>query len=102
MITLFTGRRMIDHEPPGGPPECPERLQAILDHLDRTGLAQACRTGSIREVTREELLRVHDPRYVEAVAAFGPETEGWIEGDTWYGKGTGLAARLAAGAAVEA
>jgi acetoin utilization deacetylase AcuC-like enzyme len=101
MITLFTDRRMIDHDPPGGHPECPERLRAVLDHLDRTGLGRLCRAGNIREVTREELLRVHEPQYVDAVSALKPDTEGWIEGDTWYGKGTRLAARLAAGAAVE-
>ena len=36
-VTLFTDRRMLDHRVPARHPERPERLQAILRHLERTG-----------------------------------------------------------------
>ena len=36
-VTLFTDRRMLDHQVPARHPERPERLQAILRHLERTG-----------------------------------------------------------------
>ena len=36
-VSLFTDRRMIDHHVPARHPERPERLQAILRHLERTG-----------------------------------------------------------------
>ena len=45
MVTLFTDRRMLDHTPPPRHPERPERLQAILRQLERTGLARALPGG---------------------------------------------------------
>ncbi|MCA1686212.1 MAG: histone deacetylase [Planctomycetia bacterium] len=102
MVTLFTDERMLDHHPPSRHPERPERLQAILRHLDRTGLRDRCRTGIVREATREELLRVHAPEYLDRVARFELKGGGPIEPDTWVFPGTGRAAGLAAGAAVEA
>ena len=37
MLTLFYSPKMIDHHQGGGHPERPERLEAILEALDRTG-----------------------------------------------------------------
>jgi acetoin utilization deacetylase AcuC-like enzyme len=102
MVTLFTDPRMIDHVPPARHPERPERLQAILRHLDRTGLSQTCAKGRAREATREELGRVHSLRHVNAVAAFEVNGGGLIEADTWVSTGSNRAALLAAGTAVEA
>ena len=36
VVSLFTDRRMLDHQVPARHPERPERLQAILRHLERT------------------------------------------------------------------
>ena len=36
-VTLFTDRRMLDHRVPARHPERPERLQAVLRQLERTG-----------------------------------------------------------------
>ena len=72
MVTLFTDPRMLDHIPPRGHPERPERLQAILRHLERTGLAAACPAGrSARRPTRRSL-RVHTPEHLAARRAVRP------------------------------
>jgi acetoin utilization deacetylase AcuC-like enzyme len=102
MVTLFTDERMLDHHPPSQHPEKPERLAAILRHLDRTGLRAACAAGNIRESTRAELGRVHTPAYLDQVARFELRGGGPIDADTWVYPGTNEAAKLAAGAAVEA
>jgi acetoin utilization deacetylase AcuC-like enzyme len=102
MVLLFTDRRMLAHEPPPRHPEQPMRLAAILRQLDRTGLAGACGAGTVREATDPELLRVHTEGYLREVAEFEAFGGGLIESDTWDGPGSNLAARLAAGAAVEA
>lgn len=102
MVTLFTDTRMLDHHPPSRHPERPERLQAIFKHLERTGLLDACPAGTMREATREELLRVHSPSYLDKVPRFELKGGGPIEPDTWVYPGSNLAALLAAGAAVEA
>jgi acetoin utilization deacetylase AcuC-like enzyme len=102
MVTLFTDRRMLDHVPPPRHPERPERLQAILRHLERTGLDRSCPFGPIREATRDELTRVHSGRHVDYVAAYAGHGGGLIEADTWVSKDSNTAALLAAGAVVEA
>ena len=102
MVTLYTDERMLDHHPPTRHPERPERLEAILRHLDRTGLRAKCKVGRVREATRAELIRVHSPRYLDAIATFEIKGGGLYEADTWIYPGSNLAALLGAGAVVEA
>jgi acetoin utilization deacetylase AcuC-like enzyme len=102
MVTLFTDPRMLDHHPPSRHPERPERLQAILRHLERTGIGSRCGQGRVREATREELLHVHIASYLDQIPRFEMKGGGPIEPDTWVYPGSNLAALLAAGAAVEA
>lgn len=102
MVTLYTDPRMLAHCPPHGHPERPERLKAILRQLDRTGLRKACTEGKVREATRDELLRVHSAGYLNSIADFEAGGGGPVEEDTWLSAGSNLAARLAAGAAIEA
>jgi len=102
MVRLFTDLRMLEHAPPAGHPERPERLSAIVRHLTRTGWLGQCPSGTVREASREELLRVHTPGYLDRLAEFERTGGGAIEQDTWLSAGSNQAARLAAGAAVEA
>ena len=75
MVALFSDSRMLDHRPRAGHPERPERLQAVLRHLERTGLAARCSGREVRPATDEELLRVHTAgpprRMVEGFEASG-------------------------------
>ena len=102
MVTMFSDERMLDHHPPSRHPERPERLQAILRHLDRTGLMARLTPGKAREATRIELLRVHTINYVDQVATYEIKGGGLFEADTWIYPGSNQAALLAAGSAVEA
>lgn len=103
VVSLFTDRRMIDHQVPARHPERPERLQAILRHLERTRLWEACPHGTVREATRAELLRVHTAEYLNQLSKeLEAKGGGMLDPDTWFMPGSGLAARLAAGAGIEA
>src|SRR5262245_18498526 len=102
MVALFTDERMLDHAPPSRHPERPERLKAILRHLDRTGLSTTCPVGRVREATRPELARVHSPAFLDQVPRFELKGGGLIEADTWVYPGSNRAALLAAGSALEA
>ena len=102
MLALFTDPRMLGHVPPARHPERPGRLSAVTRHLERTGLTKTCSVGTIRPATDEELLRVHSVGYLDALVRAEREGGGQVEADTWMSSGTLLAARLAAGAAVEA
>ncbi|WP_435007457.1 histone deacetylase family protein [Tundrisphaera lichenicola] len=102
MVTLYRDTRMLDHVPGPQHPERPERLSAILRHLERTGLARHCPTPIVRPATDEELLRVHTPGHIAGVERAAAEGGGLVEVDTWISHGSPLAARLAAGAVVDA
>jgi acetoin utilization deacetylase AcuC-like enzyme len=102
MVTLFTDSRMATHVPPRGHPERPERLEAVLRHLARTGIAHTCPAGKVREATDAEILRVHTPHHLELLKQTERSGGGQVETDTWMSQGSLLSARLAAGAAIEA
>src|ERR1700722_107431 len=103
VVTLFTDRRMFDQQVPARHPERPERLQAILRHLERTRLWDSCPHGTVHEATRTELLRVHTAEYLNQVSEeLEAKGGGMLDPDTWFMPGSGLAARLAAGAGIEA
>ncbi len=102
MVRLFTDPRMLDHIPPARHPERPERLRAVQRHLARLGFPDVCRVGHVREATDAEIRRVHEAELIEQLQKFEERGGGMIEPDTWVGPGSNLAARLAAGSAVEA
>ncbi|MDG3006983.1 histone deacetylase family protein [Paludisphaera mucosa] len=101
-VALYVDRRMIEHRPPDKHPEKPERLEAILRHLKRTGLLDACPAGVVREATDDELRRVHSAAYLASLEAADRRGGGPLDADTWMSPGSLTAARLAAGAAIEA
>ncbi|MDO8311205.1 MAG: histone deacetylase family protein [Sideroxyarcus sp.] len=84
-------------------PECPARIQAIEDLLIASGLFSYLQQHEAPEVTREQLLRVHDAAYVDAIAATAPK-HGMVslDGDTAMNPFTYPAALRAAGAVVMA
>ncbi|EYS88497.1 deacetylase [Cupriavidus sp. SK-4] len=84
-------------------PECPERLQAIEDHLISHGLDGLLERREAPPATREQLERVHRPDYVDSLERASPAS-GYhaIDPDTSMNSHTLAAATLAAGAAVAA
>jgi acetoin utilization deacetylase AcuC-like enzyme len=102
MVRLYTDPRMLDHVTGRGHPERPERLAAVLRQLERTGLMESHPSGLVREATDEEIERVHSVAYLQRLKLFEAEGGGLIEGDTWVRPGSLLAARLGAGACIEA
>ena len=101
-VGLFTDRRMLDHKVPARHPERPERLQAILRHLERTGYLGSSQKCSVREATPVELERIHTAEYLRRVDEVESAGGGMLDPDTWVSPGSNLAARLAAGAGIEA
>ena len=102
-MELYTHRECLDHETPPGHPERPARLAAVVDRLQAEGLMDELSVITPSPAGNEPLARVHDRRYVEAVAAAAPD-EGFVrvETDTVMSPGSVHAARLAAGAVLEA
>jgi acetoin utilization deacetylase AcuC-like enzyme len=109
MVRVFTSRRCLAHRAPGGFPERPERLQAILDHLaasERFAGALVENAGSLpgEAEVGEAVRAVHDPAYVERLARAVARGDGLIDSadnplsaGTWDAATAAVAACLAAG-----
>jgi acetoin utilization deacetylase AcuC-like enzyme len=91
------------HDPGPLLPDRPERLDAIQDRLIASGLDFVCRHYDAPLAEREQLVRAHDPEYVDQIFRLSPgEGQVEIDGDTVMTPHTLQAARRAAGAAVMA
>ena len=92
------------HEMGSWHPECPDRLDAISDQLLASGLAPYLHENSHPEpVTREALLRVHTPEYLDHLESVSPSEGHYpIDPDTLMCPHTLEAAKHAAGALVTA
>lgn len=93
----------LEHRAPMSHPECPERLGAIDDQLIASGIEPWVRHVEAPEATREQLLRVHDAAYLDALEAGVPAPGHWVTldgGDTFFGEHSLEAALRAAGAVV--
>ncbi len=79
MIRIFTSRRCLAHRAPGGYPERPERLVAILDHL------AAAFPGAVTEEIDAEvdaeaaICAIHDERYVRRLHRAVERGDGLID-----------------------
>ncbi len=95
------------HDMGAGHPECPQRLDAITDHLLATGLDVALDYRDAPVATLEQIERAHSSNYVTELQDLLQQVQ--LEGrpraldpDTVAGPGTLAAALRAAGAAVAA
>jgi acetoin utilization deacetylase AcuC-like enzyme len=99
----ITHPEYLKHEMGRWHPESPSRLNAINDHLLAAHLFDHLIHYQAQRVQRSQLERVHDPAYIDAVAAASPR-EGMVEldGDTAMNPHSLEAAYRAAGGAVMA
>jgi acetoin utilization deacetylase AcuC-like enzyme len=100
-VALFTHPDMLAHRPGTGHPESPERLQAVLDALDAAALGLDRRAAT--EAAVADLERLHPADHVARLLAAAPDSGlRQLDADTVLSPGSIRAARLAAGAVVDA
>src|SRR5688572_23283897 len=99
-VLVLSDERMIEHDPGAGHPERPQRLRAILDDLRQRPIEGVTITKP-QAATREQIERVHEPSYVDAIDALRGQTAR-LDEDTAVSPASVDAAYLAAGAAVAA
>jgi len=101
-VVLYTHSDMFDHRPGDWHPERPERLRAVIDALEEADDLDLT-PADAPLVEHVDLERVHPAAYVERVLNLSPGPDVvQLDPDTFVSAGTLLAARRAAGAAVEA
>lgn len=100
-VALFTHPDMLEHRPGLGHPERPERLKAVLDALDDAGLELDRRAAT--EAAVADLERLHPAAYVARILDAAPvQGLNALDADTLLSPGSVRAARLAAGAVIDA
>ena len=100
-VALFTHPDMIAHAPGSGHPERPERLSAVLAALDDSDLRLDRRDAT--EAAVVDLERIHPSAYVARMIEASPAAGlAQLDADTILSPGSVRAARLAAGAVVDA
>jgi acetoin utilization deacetylase AcuC-like enzyme len=101
-VLLLTDPAMAGHRAPGHP-ERPERLEAAIQGvLDGARTANAAvERPTVFPADAETLSRVHPASFVAALDEAG-RSGTWVDGDTYVRPGSIEAARLAAGASVQA
>jgi acetoin utilization deacetylase AcuC-like enzyme len=102
-VAYISHPNCIDHHMGNFHPEAPERLHAIQDRLVASGLEFLLRHYDAPLVHYDQLIRVHDPAYIDSIEAHAPDHEegiNWLDGDTGVMHHTLPAALRSAGAAV--
>ncbi|MDP3404638.1 MAG: histone deacetylase family protein [Brevundimonas sp.] len=100
-VTLFTHPDMIAHAPGNGHPERPERLAAVLAALEDADLSLDRLAAT--EATVSDLERIHPAAHVARILAASPAAGlAQLDADTVLSPGSVRAARLAAGAVIDA
>lgn len=91
MLKIFTDRRCLTHRAPVGYPECPRRLESILDHVRGLGWAVDAAEADLADGTwLEAVCQVHDADYVERFRRAVQRGDGLLDsadnplcGETW-------------------
>lgn len=99
---IVRDERYLDHEPGRWHPESPERLMAIYSMLNGRDMEGIFLDLPTRRATRDELLRIHSPRYVDMILATAGKGYRSLDPDTAVSEGSCEAALLAAGGVSEA
>jgi acetoin utilization deacetylase AcuC-like enzyme len=99
---IVRDERYLDHQPGRWHPEKPERLKAIYSMLEGPDMEGVFVDLPARRATRDELLRIHSPRYVDMILATAGKGYRSLDPDTAVSEGSCEAALLAAGGMCEA
>ncbi len=97
---LVWDSRFLAHDPGAGHPESPARLQAIIEQLQKHATHNTT-VAAAREASDDEVALVHTAWHVDRLRTFAG-LDAALDEDTHMSPGSHLAARLAAGAAVDA
>ncbi len=99
-IGIVTDKSFLLHDTGPGHPESPDRLKAVEEAISE--IPEEIVMVNAREASREELLLVHNPEYVERILSLDPGGLIMLDADTAFSSHTKSAALKAAGGVLEA
>lgn len=100
-LVVFADERSLGHEPPAGHPERPDRYRAAVSGLGADSVRDAVVWAEAAPAPTEALLAVHTEHHVDDIGTHAEETAR-LDPDTFMSPGSLTAARLAAGAGLDA
>jgi len=101
-LLLLRAQDFLLHQPGPGHPESPRRLQAVYAALDAGALPAGVVVEAPPAAPWPALERVHEPRYLERIAATAGQARTVLDPDTVTSPHSYACARRAAGAALRA
>jgi acetoin utilization deacetylase AcuC-like enzyme len=99
---IVKDERYMKHQMGAHHPESPQRLEVIYSMLKEPEMRGNFREIPVRRATRDELLLIHSPEYVDMVASTEGKEYTYLDPDTQTSEGSYEAALLAAGGLCEA
>jgi acetoin utilization deacetylase AcuC-like enzyme len=97
MTLLYTDPLFLQHDTGPGHPERPERLRAVGDRLDASGLTFRCTPGVYEPLPADEVAALHVPAFVQRVRRTAERGSGYLDADTPVGRDSFAVALAAAG-----
>ncbi len=102
-VALLYDPAVLEHRPPDGHPERPERVQAVMDLLESSGTLERLARLPVLPATWAQLELVHTAKYLDFAERVIAGGGGYLDaGDTVASAGSWRAATAAAGAAIGA
>ena len=102
-IGFFYDEVFLQHKPPVGHPERPDRLRSIVHHLKSSGFWDSLDHRTPTPATEDHVLSVHTQKHLERIRQVCASGGGVLdEGDTHAVRGSFEAAMLAAGSVINA
>ena len=103
-VGLIYDPLFLEHRPPAGHPERPERLAHVMQKLNSDGIWGSLRHIAPKPATEDQLLAVHTAEHIKQIRNVCAWGGGQLDevGDTWGSERSFEAALLAAGGVVAA
>lgn len=98
---IMTDERFLLHRARFDHPESPERLRAIMGHLEHRGLLKDCTHIPARPALMAELEQIHSSNYIQHTLKAIENGWGYLDPDTFYSPGTFDAVLGAAGGTID-
>jgi acetoin utilization deacetylase AcuC-like enzyme len=102
MTLLYTDPFFLQHDTGSGHPERPDRLRAVTDRLEASGLFFRCTPGVYEPLPADEVAALHGPAFVQRVKQTAGSGGGYLDGDTPVSRDSYAVALAAAGACASA